>query len=366
MRVVRDCFAEFILSAAEGLAVTVKRTERPWANSGMPEISAGGDSGTLFAFTDCVPKGRAFTGWRILGFLAALVMGILLLAACGGSASSVGSGQEISEQPSLSSGGKINVVATNSLLADLVGQVGGNLVQVTALVPPGVDAHAFQLKPSNNLAIGRADLLVSNGGGLDDFLNPVLQNSARPNTKWVIVADGLGSSALLNSGDPHFWLDPGLAIDYVYQIRDGLVEVDPKHESGYMANAETYAGQISALDQEIEELLGRVAIERRHLVTYHDAFGHLARRYNWEATALVADDGRDVAARTLAKLVRRIKRDGLPSVFVEPQFQQELLTRTAQEAGIRVGVIYSLPGPAAPTYLDMMSYNAESMARELR
>ncbi len=77
-------------------------------------------------------------------------------------------------------------------------------------------------------------------------------------------------------------------------------------------------------------------------------------------------DGRDVAPGTLAKLLIRINRDGLPAVFVEPQFQPGLLTRTAQEAGIRVGVIYSLPGPGAPTYLDMMRYNAESMARELR
>ncbi|MFB3120245.1 MAG: metal ABC transporter solute-binding protein, Zn/Mn family, partial [Stenotrophomonas maltophilia] len=69
---------------------------------------------------------------------------------------------------------------------------------------------------------------------------------------------------------------------------------------------------------------------------------------------------------TLAKLVLRIQRDGLPAVFVEPQFQQGLLTRTAREAGIRVGVIYSLPGPGAPTYLDMMRYNGESIARELR
>ena len=165
---------------------------------------------------------------------------------------------------------------------------------------------------------------------------------------------------------PHFWLDPRLAIDYVKQIRDGLVEVDSKHESDYTANAETYSGQISALDQEIEELLSQVAEERRHLVTYHEAFGHLARRYNWEATALVPDDGRDVAPGALAGLVRRINRDGLPSVFVEPQFQQELLTRTAREAGIRVGVIYSLPGPGVATYLDMMRYNGESIARELR
>ena len=143
----------------------------------LPGMSSSSDMGTQFA-----SMSGAFTGWRILGFLAALVMGILLLAACGVSASSVGSGQEISEQPSLSSGGKINVVATNSLLADLVGQVGGNLVEVTTLVPPGVDVHAFQLKPSNNLAIGQADLLVSNGGGLDDFLNPVLQNSAPRST----------------------------------------------------------------------------------------------------------------------------------------------------------------------------------------
>ena len=331
----------------------------------MPGISSSSDFETQFATRDWTG------GWRIGGFLAALLTGILLLTACGVAVSGAGKDSDTSEQPSGSSaveisGGKINVVATNSLLADLAGQVGGNLVEVTTLVPPGIDVHAFQLKPSNNLAIGLADLLLSNGGGLDDFLNPVLRNSAQPEAIWIIVAEGLEPSALLENGDPHFWLDPALAIDYVMQIRDGLVEVDPKHQSNYWANADTYIGQISALDQDIEELLSRVAQERRHLVTYHDAFGHLARRYSWEATALAPDDGRDVAPRTLAKLLMRVNRDGLPSVFVEPQFQQRLLTRTAREAGIRVGVIYSLPGPGAPTYLDMMRYNAESIARELR
>ena len=320
-------------------------------------MSSGSDAGNQLAFT----------GWKILAMLAALMTGILLLAACGGSASAGGKEPVNSDQVAGSTVGKINVVATNSLLADLAGQVGGSLVAVTALVPPGVDAHAFQLKPSNNLAIGRADLLVSNGGGLDDFLNPVLRNSARPKAKWIIVADGLEPSALLDSGDPHFWLDPGLAIDYVKQIRDGLVAVDPKHESDYMANAKTFIGQISALDLEIEKILDGVTAQRRHLVTYHDAFGHLARRYKWKATALVPEDSRDVTPGALAEMVIKIKREGLPSVFVEPQFQQGLLlTRIAREAGVRVGVIYSLPGPGAPTYLDMMRYNAESMARELR
>ena len=331
------------------------------SKSGMLDMSSGSELEPQLAST-----GWAFTDWRILGFLAALMTGTLLLAACGVSAGSVGSDQENRAHPSGAIEAKINVVATNSLLADLVGRVGGELVQVTTLVPPGVDVHAFQLKPSHSLAIGRADLLVSNGGGLDDFLVPVLRNSARPGAKWVIVADGLEPRAQLDNGDPHFWLDPGLAIAYVMQIRDGLVRVDPKHESDYMANAEEYSAQLSALDQEIEEILSRVATERRHLVTYHDAFGHLARRYNWEVTALVPDDGRDVAPRTLAKLLTRINRDGLPAVFVEPQYQQGLLTRIAREAGIGVGVIYSLPGPEAPTYLDMMRYNAESMARELR
>ncbi len=331
-----------------------------------PETRSGSELASQSVSTDWNAGNWSGGGWRIGGFLAALVMGMLLVAACGVAASAGGNDPENSEQPSGSSGGKINVVATNTLLADLVGRVGGDLVEVSTLVPPGVDAHAFQLKPSNNLAIGRADLLVSNGAGLDDFLNPALRNSARPESKWIIVADGLGPSALLENGDPHFWLDPGLAIEYVIQIRGALAEIDPKHESNYMANAETFAGQISALDQEIEELLDGIAAQRRHLVTYHDAFGHLARRYNWEATALVPDDGRDVGPGTLAKLMMRINRDGLQSVFVEPQFQQGLLTRTAREAGIGVGVIYSLPGPGVLTYLDMMRYNAENIARELR
>ena len=290
-------------------------------------------------------------------------MGVLLFAGCQIPA---GAGGKNGDPLPESGGETINVVATNALLADLVGQVGGSRVEVTPLVPAGVDVHAFQLKPSNNLAVRQADLILSNGGQLDDFLNPALRNSARPEAKWIVASDGLEPSARLSSGDPHFWLDPYLAVEYVKQIRDGLVAVDPEHRSDYLANAEAYMGQLSALDREIEESLAQVAPEYQHLVTYHDAFGHLARRYGWKTTGLVPDDARDVAPGTLAELVRQIKRDGLPAVFAEPQFQQKVLTQIARDSGVRVGVIHSLPGPEAPTYLDMMRSNSESLTRELR
>ena len=277
---------------------------------------------------------------------------------------------------------KLRVVTTTTLLADLARNVGGDLIVVTTLVPPGADAHAFQSTPSVGIAVDGAAVIISNGLGLDDFLEPLIANSQRSTAVRVVAAEGLGPGIIIRSGDrfgrathqadlgsganPHLWQDPTLAIHYVERIRDGLAQADPASGATYVSNSEDYVRQLRDLDQQIAQTLNQVPAERRHLVTFHDAFGYLARRYGWQASALVPDDAGDPTPGAIIAVIRQLREEGIPAVFAEPQLGSDVLHQAARDAGLRLGTIHSLPNNDLPTYLDMMRFNASSMAEHLK
>ena len=169
-----------------------------------------------------------------------------------------------------------------------------------------------------------------------------------------------------DSGDPHFWLDPILAIHYVEQISEGLKQVDPENAQVYSANTAQYTQELRDLDQEITKELSQVPPEHRHLITFHDAYGYLARRYGWEISAFVPGHGGDVTPQAIVQVMDKIQADGIPAVFREPQFAEDVLRETAQTTGVAVGVIRSLVDDTESTYLTMMRSNARSMVENLK
>jgi manganese/iron transport system substrate-binding protein len=302
----------------------------------------------------------------------------LLAIACGGTG----------EVPVTTGGqaGPLRVITTTALLADLVESVGGDLVTVRSIVPAGADVHSFQTTPEDSITISRARVIVSNGFGLDAFLEPVLRSAKEAQAVQVIAAEGLDSSGsrgaesqeggdgagnLNEPGhpqkDPHFWQNPVFAIYYVQQIRDGLASADPDHKPEYAANAETYIEELRELDREIVQTLGRVPSERRHLVTFHDAFSHFGQRYGWRVSAFVDSDADEVAPAAVVRVLDRVKNEGLPAVFVEPQLRSDVIQRAADDAGVTVWPIHSdIPGTGATSYIEMMRFNAETLAEHLR
>ena len=289
---------------------------------------------------------------QILAF-PALVLPILLVSACG------------SSQAAETSGGRpLAVVTTTALLADLAANVGGDLIEVTALVPPGADVHSFQSTPADSVAVSRAALVITNGGGLDRFLDSVVQGSMSDGAVQVVAAAPLLVSEEV---DPHFWQNPVFAVTYVEVIRDGLIAADPENAAVYRANFDSYEEKLTKLDFDIASTLNTVAAPRRHLITFHDAFGHFARRYGWESTALVSSDASQVSPGPVVSLLQQVRKQGIAAVFAEPQFRSGLLENAAQEAGVEIGIIYSdvLDGGVA-SYIDMMLFNAKNMARLLR
>lgn len=265
---------------------------------------------------------------------------------------------KLSRQPVL------EVVATTTVLADLAANVGGDLVAVNTLVPAGADVHTFQSTPADSLRISNAGVIVSNGAGLDDFLLPVLESARRPGSVMVLASGGIAAEYLV--GDPHFWLDPILAQHYVKRIRDGLMAADPENSPSYEANARRYLRQLEELDQEVAATLSQVPEARRHLITFHDAYGHFARRYGWRISSFVASDASDVTPGAIVSILKQIKRDGIPAFFVEPQFSSGLMQQASIDSGVRLGTIRSLVDDQADTYLAMMRGNAQALAANLK
>ena len=285
----------------------------------------------------------------------ALVFALFFLAACGG-----GQGQSIATSVGES---KLRVVTTTALLADLVENVGREWVNVRSLVPPGADVHSFQTTPEDSVAINRAQVIVINGFGLDAFLRPVLESAKGENSVQVVAAEGL----LPGEDDPHLWQNPLFAIRYVERIRDGLVAADPERESQFDVNAQSYINQLMALDLEIDRTLSQVKPELRRLITYHDAFGHLAERYGWEASAFVASDADEVSPKAVVQILDRLNQQGIPAIFVGPQFSSDVIRRAAEDGGVAVAMIYSDLAENGPTsYVEMMRLNAKSLAENLR
>ena len=280
---------------------------------------------------------------------------VLMASACGSSS-----------PDQTATGTRLPVVTTTALLADMVKNVGGELVDVTALVPPGADVHSFQSTPADNVTVSNAAMVVSNGGGLDQFLDRLIDGSAPDDAVRVFAA-----GTLLELGpdrdDPHFWQNPVFAVKYAEGIRDGLVAADPENSDEYEANFDSYADALTKLDFDIESTLNTIQSDRRHLITFHDAFGHFARRYSWQITSLVSSDASQVSPGPVVEILERVKTQGIPAIFAEPQFNSGLLLKAAEEAGVEVGPIYSdVQEGEAASYIDMMLFNAKSLARLLR
>lgn len=280
------------------------------------------------------------------------------------------------------------VLAMESYLADIVGNVAGERATVSALIPTGVDPHAFEPSPSDVARASDADIIVFSGAGLEGFAEQLLDN-ARPEQVVIDASEGLVSRTVPESeaelleeedddhaleGDPHFWLDPISVIHYVERVRDGLSEADPEGEAVYAANAAAYIEELRQLDVWIREQVEQVPSERRLLVTNHESFGYYADRYGFTVIGTVVPgvtSGATPSARELAQLVDRIRETGAPAIFLETGANPRLAEQVARETGVQVvSGLYthspSEPDGPAPTYIEMMKYNTTAIVEALR
>lgn len=278
------------------------------------------------------------------------------------------------------------VVASFSILADMVRQVGGKRVRVTALVGPGGDVHVYQPSPGDTRVLAGADLLVVNGLGFEGWLGRLIAASgftgpvavaSRGTT--LIAADGDNDHAgdaddrhaHDGDADPHAWQDLANARVYARNIAAALCAVDTGGCAGYRTNAAAYDARLAALDAELHAAFAALPPQRRRLVTSHDAFAHFARAYGVEMLAPgAASTDSEPSAADVARLIRQIREDGVRAIFVETISDPRLIEQIARETGVAIGgKLYSDTlsgaGGPAPTYLDMMRHNGETIRRAL-
>ena len=416
-------------------------------------------------------------------FLPAVML-VLLTVACGSSDPATETPTKSNEAAQAPAVSPINVQTTTTVLADMARVIGGDLIEATSLVPPGADVHIYQVSPSQMIALSEASLIISNGSGLDGFLDSALENAKSTDAIHVVASQGLTPEALVemefppdgadtehhgeelaeeiehliheveegaispedaveqieqllgghegeehethedahghdeegledelkeiiheveeghltaesaiesmeqvieqhhgeeghkedgghhghghDAGDPHFWLDPILAVHYVEQISEGLVQADPTNAQVYSENSGRYIQELRDLDEELREELSQVPQEYRHLVTFHDAYGYFARRYGWEVSAFVPGHAGDVTPQDILRVINKIQSDGIPAIFAEPQFAEAELNDAAQTTGVKVGLIRALVDDTEPTYIDMMRSNVRSIADLLK
>jgi len=266
----------------------------------------------------------------------------------------------------------LKVVTTTTVFADIVRNIAREHADVVSIIPPGVGPEDYEPKPADALLLADADLIVSNGVGLDDFLQKLLQSGTGGDTPQLVLGNGIPTLTVDGEANPHFWLDPTLVAQYyVPEIIGALSTIDPAHAADYGMSGSDYAAQIAALDPQLQAIVDTIPEANRKLVTFHDAFPYLARHYGFELVGVVLPNvGAEPTAAALAALVDKVKSAGVTAVFSESQFNPELAQTLADEAGIShvVTSLYNDALGAAPadTYLGLMRYDIEQIADALR
>ena len=278
--------------------------------------------------------------------------------------------------------GKLKVVATFSILGDMVRNVGGERVEVATLVGPNGDAHVYSPTPADGRRLTEARIVFTNGLKFEGWIDRLVKSSG---TKAARVEAARGVKPLRSEdeghghghdhghggSDPHAWQSIGNAKIYVANIRDALIAADEAGRVAYEANAATYLKQLDDVEAEVKDLVAKIPPERRRIITSHDAFRYLEDAYGID---FVAPQGvsteSEASAKDVARIIQQIKREKIAAVFVENVSDARLMERIAKETGAKIGEkVYSdalsEPGGPAGTYIDMMRHNIRAFSAAL-
>lgn len=279
---------------------------------------------------------------------------------------------------------KVKVLASFSILGDLVREVGGERVEVSTLVGPNTDMHDFQPTPAHAKAVAAARLVVINGLGFEGWADRLVKSANYKGAR-LVASKGVKALTAETDGhghnhkhkhsdryDPHAWQEVANVKIYVANIRDALIGVDAAGKDVYTKNAATYLAKLDALETEIKQLFAGLSDKERRAITSHDAFHYFGDAYGIEFLAAQAAGGNtQPSARDVARLIQQIRKEGVKAVFVENISNPRVIEQIARETGAKIGgTLYSdalsdASGPAT-TYVDMMRHNAKTIAAALR
>ena len=278
---------------------------------------------------------------------------------------------------------RLPVIASFSILGDMVSRVGGDRIAVTTLVGPDGDAHVYEPTPDNVKAVAGAKLLVVNGLGFEGWMDRLAEASGYEGPV-TVASNGVAARKMAEEEqgedhadhdhqgiDPHAWQDVANAVTYVKNIASGLDTADPEGKATYDANASAYIAELEALDAEARSAMAALPVDRRKIITSHDAFGYFGAAYG---LTLLAPEGvsteSEASAADVARIIRQIRQDAIPAIFVENIKDRRMIDQIAAETHAVVGgelytdALSAKDGPA-PTYVDMIRHNIGTLTEAL-
>ncbi len=329
---------------------------------------------------------------RYYGVALCLLSIVWLLSACAPAPQVTTAKPEQAEAEPMTpeTGVKLKAVATTSIVADVVEQIAADRIELTALLPIGVDPHAFQPTPRDVAAVADADIVFANGVGLEEFLDELLEN-AGGDAEIVHLSNGIELRTLEaahpseeseqegegrthpKATDPHTWFAPPNMKTWADNAERALSDLDPANSNFYRANAESHKSSMDELDAWIMEQVSQIPEENRKLVTDHAALGYFADRYGFQQIGAVFpgfSPTSEPSAREIAELEDAIQQYDVNAIFVGTTVNPRLSQRIADETGTKLVTLYtgslSEPGGEADTYIDFMRHNVEAIVEALK
>ncbi len=268
----------------------------------------------------------------------------------------------------------IRVVAAETWLADIAQNVAGKRVHVDSLLTPGIDPHEYQPAPQDAIKIAQANVLIVNGLDYETWLASSLA-AAGGQRQLIVASNRLQPQQAPNEAvDPHMWMNPLNVVQYVKNIRDGLIQADPGGRSTYSANADAYISKLQQLDTAIKSQVAQVPASRRLLVTNHDSLGYFAAAYGFTVVGAVVPsvtNESSPSAAQMAGLIDTVKRTGAPAIFLDPSENPGLANQIASATSAKVVTdlyVETLSGPSGPagTYVEMLKHDTSVIVEALK
>ena len=367
---------------------------RAWQLATVALVAVEGTVGLWLAFQTNTPPGAAIAvlagaTFAVVAAGRALVMtsrarraamataALAALALVGAGCGEDGSTTPTGGDQAAATAEPIKVVATTTVLGDVVSQIGGDAADVTQILKPNADAHDYEPRPQDVTATADAELVVQSGDNLDTWMGDVVEQSGTEadvldvseNLEVRLPGEAEGEEA--SKYDPHWWHDLRNTATAVKAVRDALSRADPGAKATYDANATAYLAKVRALDAGIAECFDQVPAEERKLVTDHDAFGYFANRYDVTVVGAVIPSQTTQAqasAGDIAKLAEVIKKEDVKAVFPESSVSSKLAAAIARQTGASAeyelyGDSLGVDGSSGATYLTMEQANADAMVK---
>jgi ABC-type Zn uptake system ZnuABC Zn-binding protein ZnuA len=274
----------------------------------------------------------------------------------------------------VSSFGQEKIVATASIMQDIVQNIAGSDIQVESIVPIGGDPHIYDPTPSDAALISQSKVIFINGLTFEGWLGKLIDNSGTSAEIVLMTKDiqPIESLKYKNSADPHAWMDVINAVKYAENAKDGLIRIYPEQKTEFEQNFKIYRDSLMELHEWVHNQIQRIPESHRYLVTSHDAFQYYGRQYGIELVALLGTTtDAEIQTSDVLRVNKIIKEKELPAIFIESTINPKLMKQLAQDNNVQIGgelfadSLSDKDGPAS-SYIKMIKHNTNTIVQALR